>query len=483
MTSSSKRVGQLLSAQGVKFLSSIVSLVVMSRLLTPDQFGYATVAVAVVGVGEVFRDMGLSAATIRSPQPIVPATRSLLWWINFGIGAALFILTWLLQGLEEHVFGTETASLLPWLGLLFLFNGASAQYRANINRDMEFGALAITDGLSTVLGLVIGVLLAWLGFGEWSIVWQYVITSALALGLFLWFSRWLPTTNFTAESGRGFLGLGLNVFVSQVWSYVGSNVDTMLLGHFHPGAAVGMYNRGFQLVMSPLNQLRAPANTFAIPSISRRTSDLASVESFLSRAQVVIGYTVLPLAALIMAGNKAIVGIVLGDSWLAVGPIAAILAVAGALQQLSSAANWVFTAFGLGVDLRRYSALSCLIKVCFVSVAAPAGANAVAVAYLCSIVVLWPISLVWALRRAHVRSAGLLASGLRMALLSTFAGALGLFVVHWLDPQNLLIHGILSAVCVVVTYCSMYLFSRSVRMEIRYAASYVWSMREMFHRK
>ena len=77
-----------LGAQGGKVLVQLASVVVLARLLTPHDYGLIAMVVAIIGVGELFRDFGLSSATIQA-ETVTPGQRSNLFWVNTAIGAAL----------------------------------------------------------------------------------------------------------------------------------------------------------------------------------------------------------------------------------------------------------------------------------------------------------------------------------------------------------------------------------------------------------
>ena len=375
----------LLIAQLAKFLVNMATLVVLSRILSPTDFGYAAIALAIVTVGDVLRDMGLSTAAIRVPS-LAPGQRDVLFWCNTLLGVAFAAIAFLAAPFMGELFGDPVAEILRWLSIVFVLGGVGAQYRAELNRSMRFGAIAFSEAFASVIAFGVALVLAFMEAGYWAIVAQNIVVALVILISFVAFGRWRPRWPRRGQEIRGIVLFGVNVSISQMIAQAGSRIDTVALGYFTTPAAVGLYDRAFQLVMSPLNQLKSPANTVALPSLSKVLHDREKFQRFLLRGQLLVGYTVLPAAAVLGAASTPIVLIALGEKWAEVAPIVAVLVIAGAFQQMSSVANWTFLAQGLGKSLSAYSLVSFIVKLVIILLAAPSGPFAVSIAYLVSVV-------------------------------------------------------------------------------------------------
>lgn len=392
----------LILAQLSKAVVLLLGIVVLSRLLDPREFGLVAVPIAIVGVGELLRDMGLSTAATTTPD-LSSRLRDLLFWLNCGLAMLLVGVTLLITQLLAGLFDSPAlGEILPWLSVVFLLNGVGAQYRADLNREMRFNAMAAVDSSAALVGVLGAIALALSGVGYWALVAQPIIVAAVSTAMLVALGRWIPKLPRRAEGARKLIGFGMSVSWSQVLMYAGNNVDTLALGYWGSPTQLGYYSRSFQIAVQPLTLLKAPATAVALPLLSRRRDNAAGFERAVATGLKLIAYTIVPVALALAACAPPVVRLFLGPAWEPVIPMVALLAAAAAIQQYASVASWMFLAANLGRDLRRYSLASLLIKVLFVIVAAPYGPLSVAAAFLVSSAISSPIVIVWASRATRV---------------------------------------------------------------------------------
>ena len=159
-----------LSAQGAKFFLNLASTIVLARLLMPRDFGLVAMVTTVAGFLRVFKDAGLSVATIQS-EKITQAQVSNLFWINVAVSAACTLILAVAAPLVAGFYHDQRLiQITLLLSATFLISGSTVQPQALLKRQMRFKALAIIEVSSMAVGVVIGVLMALLGFGYWSLV-------------------------------------------------------------------------------------------------------------------------------------------------------------------------------------------------------------------------------------------------------------------------------------------------------------------------
>lgn len=427
----------LMLAQLVKAAALFLGLFVLSRLLSPSDFGFVAVPVAIVGVGEIIRDLGISTATTTARE-VSRGTRDVLLWINVALGLVLAIL----MAAGGFIFGAafgESAYVPVAISLAFVFiiNGVGAQYRAGLTRDMRFRALALADSSGALIGIAVAIAVALSGGGYWAIVVQQLSVALITVTALVVQGRWIPRLPRRSAEAVPILKFGLSVSWSQALLYLGNNADTFALGFTVPAAQLGYYTRSFQIAVQPFGIIKAPMTSVALPLLSKRRDDKAGYERAVLMGQGLIAYTVVPLAVFLFASAGPVVTVFLGDQWKPAIPIVTFLALAGAIQQLVSVSSWMFLSRNLGRALTRYTGFSVLVKVVLVVAAAPFGALAVAAAYLAAMVVTGPVALVWACRSTGVRVQLLFAKivpPLALASLSGTATCLVLLAVQNLPP-------------------------------------------------
>ncbi len=433
--------GVTLAGQGARILLQMASVTVLARLLSPEDYGLLAVGLVVVGVGEVFRDLGLSTAAIRSPD-LTTAQRDGLFWLNVAAGAVLGGLALAAAQPVAAVFGQpELADVVRCLSAVFLLNGLIAQYRAGLVRDLRFGPVAGVDLGAQLVALAVAVGAAAAGAGYWALVAQQLTQGAVVLVLVVALGRWVP--------GRPRRGVGLGPLVrfgggltgTHLVFYVGNNLDNLVLGLTAGPAALGVYNRGFQLLMTPLNQLRSPATTVAVPVLSRLQDDPGRAGDYLRRSQLALGYSLVAGMAVAAGTAGPLVHVMLGDRWAEVAPVLALLAVAGSAQTLSFVGYWVYLSRGLSGALFRYTLLTLALNALCIGVGSRYGVVGVAAGYATAALLEWPLSLWWLSRLTVLPVRGLLAGALRISACAVTAGtacaATVALVPGWQAPGQL----------------------------------------------
>lgn len=411
-----------LAAQATRILLQLVSVVVLARLLTPHDYGLLAVVLVMVGLGEIFRDFGLTSASIQAPR-LSSGQRDNLFWLNTAIGLALalvmFCLAWPLGGLTGQ---PELVGMTQWLTLTFVCNGLATQHRASLMRVLRLRSLAIIDVASSAIALTAAIVAAAQGAGFWALVVQQLGVALIALIGVLIAGRWVPRPYSRRHSMRMLLGFGGNLVGATLIQYAARRIDTVVVGIQFGTASLGLYDRAYHLVMTPLGQIRAPLQSVALPVLSRIQQDQPRFDTWVSAAQLALGYVIgIPLA--ILAGlAHPVVAIMLGDAWAATAPLLQMIAIAGLLTTLSFVGYWVYLARGLGGQLLRYTMLTSVIKIVCIVVGASFGLYGVAVAFAVHPAIAVPISLAWLSRITPMPTRRLFLGAARIVLVTSLSG-------------------------------------------------------------
>lgn len=383
------------AAQGARILLQLLSVVILARLLSPHDYGLLAIALVIVGLGEIFRDFGLTSASIQATT-LSTGQRDNLFWINTAIGVVIAGLTFVLAWPVASISGeAELFGIVQWLALTFVLNGLATQHRANLMRDLKLRALAVVDVASSAIALAAAVVAAALGAGYWALVVQQLVMGLVILVGVVAAGRWVPRWYSRRSSIRPLLSFGGHLVATGLLQYAGRQIDTIAIAIRLGTQPLGLYNRGFQLIMTPLGQVRSPLQSVALPVLSRVQDDQPRFDNYVVAAQLALGYLIgIPLA--IAAGlSEPIVGIMLGARWAETAPLISMFAIAGLLTTVSFVGYWIYLARGLGAQLFRYTAVTTVIKIVCIVIGSFFGLFGIAVAFAVHPMIAWPISLAW----------------------------------------------------------------------------------------
>ncbi|MBM3715976.1 MAG: lipopolysaccharide biosynthesis protein [Actinobacteria bacterium] len=445
----SRGAATTMGAQGLRILVQIVGIVLLARLLAPGDYGVMAMVLAIVGVGEIVRDFGLSSAAIQA-RTLSHGQRSNLFWINLGIGAVLTCLCAALAVPVSALYGDPrlvavTLALAP----TFLLNGFSTQFRAHLNRDFRFVALSAVEigAQATALGVALS-LAAW-GWGYWALVVQQVLQVLLQAVALPILAGWWPGLARRGEPMRGLLTFGGHLVASQVLVYASRNIDSVMIGRLYGAVPLGFYNRAFQLMVLPLNQINAPASRVALPTLSRLQDDPARYARFLAVGQVVLLNVVAGVLAFSAAQAPALIAVALGPQWEPSVHLFQILAVAGFFQAAAYATYWASLSLGLMRRFFWYTVATRPLIIGLIVVGASWGVEGVAVAYTVGNALAWPIGLIWMTRGTIAPTGPLFLAALRTLLVHGAAAGLSAAATWALPGLSEPLHLLVGAVVLV----------------------------------
>ncbi len=255
--------------QFIRLCITLISTMILARLLTPEDYGLLAMVMPLVIFVGLLKDFGLTSATIQMEQISSEQINS-LFWITLLVGLVLFTLVVICAPVIGWFYSDPRAtSITIALATTFILYGLSAQPRAILRREMKFNLIARVEILAQFAGIVTAIIMAVLGYGYWSLVALYLVNE-LFLALLVWkLTLWRPDRHFSLANITGMLKFGANVSGSQLFSYMGRQADNILIGWRYGAAQLGLYAKAYGLLMLPLEQLRDPLSGVIIPALSR----------------------------------------------------------------------------------------------------------------------------------------------------------------------------------------------------------------------
>jgi O-antigen/teichoic acid export membrane protein len=383
-------------SQGVNFVLRMSAMVVLARLLNPADFGLVGMATACTGFLELFRDAGLSQATIQRAS-ITSDQTSTLFWINVAVGAILAMLSSLIAPILTAFYHEPR---LLWvtvvIGMGFLFGGASAQHRAVLMRNMRFATLAVIDigSLSVSIGVGVGMALA--GQGYWALVGMSVCGSVMnTFGVWI-ASGWIPGPPQRRAGVRSMLKYGSTLTLNSVLTYIAYNADKVLLGRFWGAEALGIYGRAYQFITLPTSNLNTCIGQVAFPALSRLQDDPERLRSYFLKGYGLFLSIVMPITMACALFAEDIIRVFLGPNWGEAAPVFRLLAPSILAMALINPFGWFMQAIGQAVRSFRIALLFLPVVIVGYVAGLRYGANGVAAGFSVVAVILVGPVIFWA---------------------------------------------------------------------------------------
>jgi lipopolysaccharide exporter len=301
--------------------------VIMARILDPAAFGLMAMSQVVIHFGLYFAQMGMGQALIYKAE-LHKEDIKVAFTSSFLLGAIFFILAWLLAPFSVYIFDNpELVPVLRVTCLSLVLNGLNSTSTSLLRRRLEFKSLAIIQITSYIIGYVIvGISMALLGYGVWSLVYASICQSVLLTVISYIFARHSLVLSFKWEYYKPLFAFGSKMSFISFVDFLGTELDTLLIGRFLGESTLGLYNRATNLIRQPVRILVGTISRVLFPAFSRIQSEITRLKKVYLFSVSSVVLIIFPLCSGISLASKQIVLMMLGDKWAAAIPILQVLA-------------------------------------------------------------------------------------------------------------------------------------------------------------
>lgn len=428
-----------LLAQAVRMLLQVGSAAILGRLLRPRDFGLLAMVASITRFIVLFKDLGLSNATIQRPQ-ITHAQVSALFWINCALGIAV---TLVIASLAPVVAWFYREPELVWITLIlsgnFVFGGLTVQHHALLRRQMRFKLVAEIGVVSMAAGVTTAIIMAAAGCRYWSLVGSELATSVVGC-IMVWTScKWRPGAYERGVGVGPMLKFGGHLTGFTVINYFTRNFDNILVGRVLGAAPLGIYARAYNLLMLPISQFNVPLAAVLLPGLSRLQDNPREYRKLFLRAVSAMLFVTVPIVVFAAVFAYEVVLVWLGPRWLPVANVFQLLSPAAAVGAIVFAPNWLSQSLGRPAQQLRYALVSAPICVTGFVIGIKWGVAGVAASFSITFVVLLWAYIWYATRNSPVRFLDIVMRFLGALIPACIAG-----VITWALHRTMLSNAIVT---------------------------------------
>jgi PST family polysaccharide transporter len=309
------------AAQVIKFILAMGSTMVLARLLKPEDFGLVAMVFAVTSFVGLFKDAGLSMATVQRPD-INHDQISTLFWINISISLLLMVAT---AALAPAIVWFYDESRLLWITLVsagtFIFGGLTVQHQALLRRQMRFTVLAVIQIVSMTAGIIAAITIALLTNSYWALVIMPA-TAAATNAILVWvFCNWRPRGPHRGTGVRPLLTFGFNMLAGSVIWNLNQNIYLLFVGRALGAGELGYFSKAYRLMLVLLRKLNAPLYSVSFPALSALQKHPQRFREYYRRAIGTMALLSMPVAVLLVVAAEHAVLTIFGDQWIKSVPV------------------------------------------------------------------------------------------------------------------------------------------------------------------
>ena len=365
----------------------IIITIILSRILSPKEFGLITMVMVIIRYAEVFQEFGMGSAIVQKKQ-ISSSDLNTAFWINLFFGLLLTIIILVSAPLVVKYYDQP---ILYWITIAASFNFFLKSFNivqsALLRKALNFKKLFHIHFWSILIAGVFAIYFAMKGYGVWSLVIQSILV-ALITTILLWYqTQWKPKFEFSKESLKFLFEFSLPLLGTKSIHYWVRNLDKILIGKHMGSTQLGFYEKAYSLMLLPLNSITSVIGRVMFPSLSLIQDDKERVKSIFQKMTKTIGYVTFPMMLGLYVLAEPFIISVLGEQWRGSISILKILCFVGAIQSITALFSNLYLSqgattkqFKVGIFLRLNTIIAIIIGLRF-------GIEGVAYGYLVSVLI------------------------------------------------------------------------------------------------
>ncbi len=301
-----------LFGQGASFVIGIV----LARLLSPSDYGLVGMLSVFMAISAQFIDGGLGNALIQKKE-CSAIDYSTVFVCNFGMSILICIILFFCAPLIADFYNQPLLTDITRVyALNFVIGSFNTVQRAMLNKAVNFKALAQIRVISTIISGVVGITLAYKGFGVWALVFQTISAGIIGWVLFPLYSKWKVSFRFSRDSFNKLFNYGSKLMITGLVSTIMGNISTLFIGKFYNSEQLGFYTKGGSMPNKAYNIIYSVIGGVSFPILTSIQDDRERMLNIYKKGLFSIALILFPFMTLLSMLSKPIVAILYTEKWL-----------------------------------------------------------------------------------------------------------------------------------------------------------------------
>lgn len=363
------RFMERIGAQGVGFVVSLF----LARLLTPEDYGQVALVTVFITILNTFALSGIGTSLIQK-KDTDDLDYSTVFHFNIVFSLFIYVILFLCAPLIGKFYSDSSLILLVRvLGISIIISGANNVQRSYVSKTMQFKRFFLSTLIGTLISGVVGVAMAYKGFGTWAIVGQQ-LSNQVVDTVILWFTvGWRPKKEFSFSRLKSLYSFGWKLLVSSLLDTIYNNIYSLVIGKFYDANTLGLYNKGVQFPKLIVSNINGPIQSVLLPAMSSEQDNKKRIKEMTRRSIVTSSFFIFPIMIGMAAIAKPMVILLLTEKWVACVPFVQISCISLALYPIHTANLQAINALGRSDIFLKLEIIKKIIGLILLVVAIPYG--------------------------------------------------------------------------------------------------------------
>ncbi|EJO36133.1 polysaccharide biosynthesis protein [Acinetobacter radioresistens WC-A-157] len=321
---------QQFSVQIINFAVQII----LARLLMPEMFGLIAMVVVFISMGQALMDGGMTSSIIRTKNPD-QLDYSTVFITNIIMSLGIYWVVFIMAPYIALFYNQEIlTNIIRILSLTFVIRALVAVHMAKLTKEMNFQLQMKLQIPSSILAGLVGITMAYQGYGVWSLVWLNLVQAISFTVQTLVFMKWRPSLIFNFERFKYHFNFGYKLTLASLIDVIFNDAYRIVIGKFYSPAAVGFFHQAETLRLFPVQQISTVIGKVTYPLFAKMNDDNALKFAYKITMKLVLVLIVPLMLGLILMAEEGF-RFLFGEKWLSAVPYFQILALASIVRPLS----------------------------------------------------------------------------------------------------------------------------------------------------
>lgn len=340
----------------------LVSGIILARLLTPYDYGCIGMLSIFMVLAEAFIDGGFGSALIQKKNPSQTDYSTIFYWNCIMALLMYSVLFFSAPVVASFYHIPELCSVLRVEGVVLFIYALNVIQHNQLKKKLSFKLLSMISLVTALISLIVTIIMAYLGFGVWSLVTQNIILSAIPCAFFWFYVKWRPMLVFSWKSFKELFSFGFYMFLTNLLNRFSNQIQGLLIGRWYTPAMLGYYSKAAgteKLASTSISQVVSQVSYPIYATIQDNKEQLISV---LKRLSGTLCYLTTPLLLICCLCAEPIFLLLYSDRWLESVPYFQILCLAGIPYALQSVNNQTIAAVGKSKAMFSWTLIKRLVS-------------------------------------------------------------------------------------------------------------------------
>lgn len=353
---------QKFTGMAIQFISGIV----LARLLTPEDYGSIGLLAIFMVIANAVVDGGFASALIQKKRPTQEDYSTIFYW-NLGMSFVMYALLFIAAPIIARYYRMPLlSSVLRVQGIVLIINAFLIIQSNQLRKQLRFKKLSIVSLAASVIAVAVTILMAYKGFGVWSLVMMNILSSLIPAIVYWLTNKWHPILVFSVQSFRELFGFGFYMFLTNMLNSICNNLQGLLIGRLYSPTTMGYYSKAKSTEELASSSISNVMGNVTYPLYAEYQNDKSLLAGVIKRVTCSVAYLTFPIMFLLILIARPLFVILYSDTWLDSVPYFQILCVAGIAICLQGVNYQAVAAVGKSKAMFGWTVVKRVVGICLI---------------------------------------------------------------------------------------------------------------------